>query len=117
MTKNQRKIKLWGLSTWGFTDDFNPNRYTKNWDYFQKYVDRKEKTLYFNQLFRPLYKKMLKEEIDVYINGGHKLSSALKKELTADVKFRAKEIVKAQLAAQASPKQDQKEQQGLLAEG
>lgn len=117
MTKNKRKISLWGLGAWGFTDDFNPNKYPVNWDKFQKHVDNKERSVLFNELFRPLFKEMLAKELAIYRNGGYPLTTALRKEIFQNVKTNAKEMVKTQLAPKASSQQSQKESEDVLPEG
>lgn len=117
-SKNLRKIKSMGLTGFGFTDDFNPHKYTVNWARFQKYVDKKEKSMVFNSLFRPLYKALLAKEMGAYIEGGHTLSAALKREITENVKQIAKEMVQTKLKASSnSTKQSYKEQEDVLTEG
>lgn len=114
MTKNQRKIKLMGLSSFGFTSDFNPNKYTKSWDYFQKYVAHKEASMIYQGLVAQFYK----EEIDAYTKGGHKLSAKFRKEIKQNAKAKAKENLKAKLQAAAAPaQQGYKEQESVLQEG
>ena len=117
-TKNLRKIREMGTSGFGFTSDFNPNKYPVNAIRYQKYVDTKKKNMLYHRLFDPLYKKMLAEELGQYFKGGHKLNSALKREIKEDVKDRAKKIVNAQIAAAPyTPEQGYKEQEVVLQEG
>lgn len=117
-SKNLRKIRQMGLTGFGFTSDFNPDKYTRNWERFQKYVAHKEASRIYQSMFKPLYKEMLAAELGQYFKGGHKLNSALKREIKEDVKARAKEIVKAKLATSANPAQQSfKEQETVLPEG
>lgn len=113
-SKNLRKIRQMGLSGFGFTADFNPNKYSRNWDRFQKYVAHKEASMVYQSLMRSLYK----EEVDKYLKGGHKVGRAFRKEIKAYAKARAKEITQAKVAAASNPTQQSfKEQEAVLAEG
>jgi hypothetical protein len=117
-SKNLRKIRQMGLSGFGFSDDFDPSKYSVNWERFEKYVAHKEASVLYQSIFKPLYKKMVAEELGQYFKGGHKLNSALKREIKSSVKERAKEIAQAQItAASNSTKQSIKEQEVVLAEG
>lgn len=103
--RNLRKVLDYGLSGFGFTADFNPNKYPITWAKFQKYVDKKEKSMIFNSLFKPLYKAELAKVLSAYGPGRHKLTASLKKEIKVSVKHNVKEMVKAQLAAKNASKQ------------
>lgn len=117
-TKNLRKVRAWGLSGFGFSADFDPGAHPINWAKFQKYVDKKEKTMIFNSLFRPLYKTELAKVLSGYGKGRHKMTAALKKEIKESVKHNVKETIKARLQVAANPpQQGYKEQETVLEEG
>lgn len=117
-SKSLRKMRAWGLTGFGFTDDFDPRKYPVTWLKFQKYVDKKEKSMMFKALFKPLYKEMLEKELSGYYKGGHKLSASLKKEIKSNVKQIATEMVKAKLQTAFHPaQQGYKEQEDVLPEG
>lgn len=118
MTKNLKKLVRWGLADGGFTDDFNRDKYAQSWERFEKYVDKKERTMIFNSLFRPAFKAAYASEIKKYLAGGHKVNSQMRKEIKEYVKDKIKESVKAAIASATTPAQQSfKEQEEVLPEG
>lgn len=112
--RNTKKVLRW---IYAQSDTFHPSQNPESWNHAVKYVQRKDKTLKFNAIFRPLYAQIFKEDVDSFLAGGHKLTHELKKGFKENAKDKAKEIIKAQLASQITTEQDPKESQGLLPEG
>lgn len=107
-TKNLRKIRSWGLTGLGFTGDFDPDKYLVNWPKFQKYIDKKEKSVIFNHLFRPLFMSLYMELLG---------EGCVKSEAKRRARKKAIEIVKAQLTPTTnSTQQSFKGQEEILPE-
>lgn len=119
-TKNLKKIirKIY-MNAKAKPEDrtFNPLNYPKNWGNAIKALKAKDYRLQFNAIFKPLYKQIYAEDIKVYVDGGHKITSRLKKLMKDNAKEKAKEIAKAKIALAAnSPQQGYKEQESVLPE-
>lgn len=112
--RNAKKVLRW---IYAQSDTFHPSQNPESWNKAVKYVQRKDKTLKFNTIFRPLYAQLYKESVEAYLAGGHKLTTEIKQGLKEDAKDKAKDITKTQLASQVAAQQDPKESQGLLPEG
>lgn len=96
---------------------FDPRKYPVNWANAVRYVNAQGRRQQFKKLFKPLFKETLAAEFKMYADGGHKITGALRKEMIQYVKDKAKQTVKAQIAAEAAAKQSLKEQENVLPEG
>src|SRR5437879_2900691 len=96
--------------------NLNPHQYPVNFNRAIKYLNAKDKSAKFNNIFKPLYKQLIAEELKVYADGGHKISGALKKEMKQYVKDKAKKATKAKIAAKFTVQQGNKEQEDVLPE-
>ena len=96
---------------------FNPYNYPKNWNNAIKYINAKDRRMAFNKIFRPLFADIFAADVKAYLAGGHKLTSALKKQMRLYAKEKASEITKTKLAAQTTAQQSFKEQEDVLPEG
>lgn len=88
---------------------FRPEVYPVNWERAIKAIQALDKRIAFNLKFKPLMAEIYKKDLAEYVSAGHKLNTSIKKEMKLYAKEKAKELIKAELQAQAPAKQSDQE--------